>query len=72
MPFLYEKTFHPIKIRSLLFYLFYTVFNAICQLLLLHHFDMTDEHSNIPFPEEFKDLSDKENVECLNQVSSEI
>lgn len=33
---------------------------------------MTDEHSNIPFPEEFKDLSDKEKEEWLNQVSSEI
>lgn len=52
--------------------LFYTVFDAICELLLLHHFDMTDVHSNIPFPEEFKDLSDKERVEWLSQVSSEI
>ena len=52
--------------------LFYTAFDAICQLLLLHYFDMTDVHSNIPFPKEFKDLSDKEKVEWLNQVAREI
>ena len=33
---------------------------------------MIDVHSNIPFPEELKDLSDKEKVEWLSQVSSEI
>ncbi|XP_062600100.1 uncharacterized protein LOC134261715 [Saccostrea cucullata] len=61
-----KNSYRPYKI------LFYTVFDAICQLLLLHHFDLTDVDSNIPFPAEFLEFSDKEKVEWLNQVSCEI
>lgn len=61
-----KNSYRPYKL------LYYTVFDAICQLLLLHHFDMPDEHSNIPFPEKYKNLSQKEKVEWLNQVSNEI
>ena len=61
-----KNSYRPYKL------LYYTVFDAICQLLLLHHFDMPDEHSNIPFPEKYKNLSHKEKVEWLNQVSNEI
>ncbi|XP_048770593.2 uncharacterized protein LOC125676812 [Ostrea edulis] len=61
-----KNSYRPYKL------LCYTVFDAICQLFLLHHFDMTDVDSNLPFPEEFQELSDNAKVEWLNLVCSEI
>lgn len=61
-----KNAYRPYKL------LFYTVFDAICQLLLLHHFHLTEADSNIPFPEGFQELSKKDKVEWLNLVASEI
>uniref|UniRef100_K1RIV3 Uncharacterized protein n=1 Tax=Magallana gigas TaxID=29159 RepID=K1RIV3_MAGGI len=52
-----KNAYRPYKL------LFYTVFDAICQLILLHHFHLTEADSNIPFPEGFQELSKKDKVE---------
>lgn len=48
-----KNAYRPYKL------LFYTVFVAICQLLLLHNFHLTEADSNILFPEGFQELSKK-------------
>lgn len=52
--------------------MYYTIFDAICQLFLLHHFDLTNADSDIPFPDNFQEFTDQDKIKWLNSLCNEI
>jgi hypothetical protein len=48
--------------------LYYTILDAICLVMLLDHFKLSDLEENIPFPVDFQDISDQQKINWLNNI----
>jgi hypothetical protein len=42
--------------------------DAICLVMLLDHFKLSDLEENIPFPVDFQDISDQQKINWLNNI----
>ena len=48
--------------------LYYTVLDALCIVHFLHHFQLADLESEIPFPDNFMQMSSEEKISWLNKT----
>ena len=48
--------------------LYYTILDAICLVMLLDHFKLSDFEENIPFPVDFQDISNQQKINWLNNI----
>ncbi|XP_052691623.1 uncharacterized protein LOC128169542 [Crassostrea angulata] len=48
--------------------LFYTVLDALCIVHFLHHFHLADLDSEIPFPDNFMQMTNEDKIDWLNET----
>ena len=61
-----KNAYRPYKL------LYYTILDALCVLLFLHNFQISDIEQNIPYPENFDDMTKEQKIQWINDICESI